>query len=167
MSYSLSTNVPSNSVTAGSVSALGIDKAQLIPWRTNPGDYSFGNVNSPLGLPLTTTLKYRRFDNIYSGRNASRNANTVVPLVSQLPRKNGIELHLHVEESWTIEDSADVSAPSFIAPASASLTLRFPENQLVTSDNVLGLVQYLLGILQNVNGNALLAELMRGSLDLR
>lgn len=167
MSYNIQTNVPTNSVTAVSISALGIDKNQLQPWRTNPGDYAFGNVQSPIGLPMIVNQKWRRIGNIYGTRTASRGQNVVVPSVQQLPKRSGIELHLHLEESWTISDSTDPTAPQYVAPASASITLRFPENQLVTETQLNELVQRLLGLLYNVNGGSKIMELARGYLDLR
>jgi hypothetical protein len=162
MSYILKTNVPSNDVAAINIPVTGVDAAQYSLESEKAGQVKYVNITSPIGLPLSVLLKQRITPNIYGG---SR-----IPAVSQLPSKQGVELHESYHQTWTFEPE-DVTgscctADSFVAPASCTMTIRVPNHPLVTEAVVQKFVEDALGFYFNVNSKGLLGKFLRGALRL-
>lgn len=165
MSYTIVTNVPEvSSPAATTIPIAGIDSSQYAITLEKAGELRYKNVLSPLGFPQTFDIKQRLMQNIYNG--------TKVPSVQQLPLKQGIELHLALHESWTqtpveaSDPSCCCDTPSYAMPVTASITIRVPNNPLITEKQVYDLIGRLIGILRNTTDGDLLGNYLRGALRL-
>lgn len=161
----LVSNVPENSVSASTTPVTGVDKAQysVIQGSANEGS-KYTNTSSAIGYPMTVAIKQRVVQNVYSG--------TKIPNALQLPYKNGINLHIKLNETWSIVPDATESSSaccdpmSYDVPASVSITLTVPNHPLVTEQHVTKLISDVLGYLYNVNGQGKLGAYLRGATSL-
>jgi hypothetical protein len=164
MSHILVSNVPETTVSATTIPVTGIDAAQYSALQGTSNDGSkYTNTGSPIGYPMTVAIKQRIVQNVYSG--------TKVPVALQLPYKNGINLHVKLNETWSIvpddeSSSTCCDAQSYDLPASVSLTITVPNHPLVTEQAVTKLVSDVLGYIYNLNGSNKLGAYLRGATSL-
>lgn len=159
--YKLSTNVPSSTVAAKSVSLPGISSSWFVPLKTAAGDYVFKNTAaSGLGRPnATVQLAHNMMGSIYERSGIAK--------VAQLPDKSGIKVYFQMRQSWTIADTEQPLAPEYQVAPSVSITLNVPNNELVTADVMQQLLLDAVAHLLNMEGRNILLDLASGSLDIR
>lgn len=139
MSYTITVNAPASEKPATSVAASYVDTSYYALTKDLTGECQLTNVQSPIGLPEILTYRASNIADIYQNSGIDRTLVT--------PTKRGISVNYHLRQTWTASDSANPSAPVYAMPVTASLTLRIPQNEFISLDNVNALINKLLGLL--------------------
>lgn len=128
--------------------------AQFRLLSSKEGETIIGAVPSPLGLPQTFKFGCRRIQNIYTGTGIDPG---LFP-----PVRSGVSVVWQTNETWSMKDPDDGSLPEFAVPVEAHTVLRIPNNELITLNDLLGLLQRQAGAILDTDLSAL-AGLIRGA----
>lgn len=156
MSYSIVTNRPADA-TAETFSRLPVVENEYVLKENSASSVLYTNIQSPLGKPENVKYAFRRIADVY--------ANTGIDKVYALPTKRGVEIYTQLVQNWSAIDSDNPENPEYILPVSCSISLKVPENSLISTSNVEDLLKRTLGALYAGNASHL-AEFLRGAVKL-
>lgn len=137
MAYTISRNVPNH--TYSNTMQIGDFKAEdyaVIGTGIKPSQTTLTNLDSGVSTPEVVTLQFSKIPNIY--------LNSDIEKVLQAPSKQGLKLYHSVKQTWTYTDSAGTN-PSYDKPVSASIVLNIPNDGIVSTTDVMRLMNDLVG----------------------
>lgn len=152
--YQLVTNVAPSTTEGHAVTPVVPDFAKYKLLSSNEKETTIVSVASPLGLSNKFKYGVRDIQNIYSG--------TGIDPGLYPPVKSGVSVVFQSNETWTMKDPTDATLPVYALPVEAHMVIRIPNNELITTDNILGLISRALGSVLNSDLSNL-AALIRGS----
>lgn len=156
MSYTITTNVPTSETTGESIQSSYVATKNYALTKDLSGECELTNILSPIGLPEVLTYRASNIADIYKNANIDRTLWT--------PTKRGISVNYHLRQTWSAKDAAVPTAPVYAMPVTASLTIRIPQNEFITLDDVNGLIAQLLGMLYP-DGTSCIAANLRYALN--
>lgn len=114
------------------------------------------NVTSPIDRPEKLRIARREVGNVYQGTDVSTSVHA--------PSKKGVNLHLQLQQTFEVTDSANAEFLVHL-PVTTSITIKTPASY-VDAQMVIDSVERLLAALyeSNSNENDRMAALLRGSL---
>jgi len=153
MSYTIVTNRPADA-TAESFSRLPVVENEYVLKENSATSALYTNIQSPLGKPENIKYSCRRIADVY--------ANTGIDKVYWQPTRRGVEIYTQLVQNWSAVDSDVPENPEYVLPVSASISLKIPENSLISVTDVEDLLKRTLGALYAGNTSHL-AEFLRGA----
>lgn len=139
MSYTITYNAPASESTGKTIQSTYVGTSLYALTKNLSGEAQLTNTGSPIGLPEILTYRASNIADIYQNSGIDRSLFT--------PTRRGLSVNYHVRQTWTASDSTDPKASVYAMPVTASLTIRIPQNELISIDNVDALIAKLLGML--------------------
>jgi len=139
-------------------SAVGFDYAANFAVKSDsPGEARIVNTTTPIDRPETLRFAYSEIKDVY--------ANTSIDTSAYASSRKGVQVLVQLTDVYALTDDTDASYRVDL-PVSAHLVIKLPANENISSADVLGLANRLVGGLydnQVVNSDRISA-LLRGSL---
>lgn len=139
MSYTITVNAPASDKPATNIAASHVDTSYYALTKDLTGECQLTNIQSPISLPEILTYRASNIADIYQNSGIDRTLVT--------PTRRGISVNYHLRQTWTAADASQPTAPTYAMPVTASLTLRIPQNEFISLDNVNTLISKMLGML--------------------
>lgn len=156
MSYSITYNVPTPSDTGETIQTLKVDTAAYAVTKDIAGECQLTNISAPIGLPEVLTYRGSNLADIY--------ANSGIDRALYTPSRRGVSINAHLRQTWSARDDSVPQAPQYAMPVTCSITLRIPQNEFITLQNVEQLYSKCLGMLFP-NGSSFVAQMLRLALN--
>jgi hypothetical protein len=123
-----------------------------------PDEIIITNLTSPLGYAEVVRFQTKQLADIY--------ANTSVDKALYAASRKGRQIYIALNDIFRVVDSNDASFEMAL-PLSASLTVKFPQNAMITQSVIVALIERLVGLLFETDDEAMsprIKALIRGSL---
>lgn len=156
MSYKINYNVPASTETGTVLQTQYVDTDSYAVTTDVAGETRLTNINSPIGLPEVLSYRASNIADIYTNSGIDRALFT--------PTRRGISVNIHLRQTWSATDADAPTAPSYAMPVTASITIRIPQNEFITTQNVVDLYSKALGMLYP-DGKANISSLLRMALN--
>lgn len=161
MAKTLSVNYTDTPITGGTTPSITVAKlnykADFRPTVDEPKEVRLTNLTSPLDAPERWRFAYQDIADVYR--------NTGIDPTMYYQSRRGLQILCQLFDTYKVTDSADAAYLAML-PVEAHLVLRVPNNALLTSDIIRGLIGRMVGGIfdpsQTVDSR--LSALLRGAL---
>lgn len=157
MAYSFSPNFTIPSQPSVSIPVFDVATSGFAPFAEPGTKRTITSIVAPIGKAELYSLETRRLANIY--------ANSGIDPVLWTPTKRGVNVYAQHKSVWTAADSADATKPQYASPFEVSISIKVPNVDFLTVQNVNDELSRALGILYPNAVNAL-AKYLRGSVNI-